>query len=98
MKRTDRNRRVAAVSAGTRQALPDREVIRAYLDEQWIVLLTTTRTAIRRTNRLMDVADRSGARDYDISEQDVRISWNSKDGLTWEPASAQVDIDSLTSY
>ena len=72
--------------------------MRTYLAEEWIVLLTTTRTHISRTNRLMEVADRSDVADYDINEQDVKISWNPQDGLTWEPVSAQVDIESLTSY
>jgi len=38
--RTDRDTRVAAISAGSRRALPDREVIHAYLNKQWTVLLT----------------------------------------------------------
>ncbi|HUT95279.1 MAG TPA: MBL fold metallo-hydrolase [Thermoguttaceae bacterium] len=49
-KRKESTARIAAISAGTRRALPDKEVIRAYLNEEWLVLLTTTRTTSRRAN------------------------------------------------
>ncbi len=90
--------RVAAISAGTRAALPDREVIRMYREEGWVVLVTTTRTRKATSNRLMDIVDRSGPPDCAITQQNVMISWNPKDGLVWEPDSAQVDAESLTLY
>jgi hypothetical protein len=97
-KRTNGAEQVAAISAGTRKALPDREVMRAYLDENWVVLLTTTRTEIRRPNYLMELADRSGAQTYAINRQDITIKWNSTDGLAWEPASARVEANDLDQY
>ncbi len=97
-KRHDHEARIAAISAGTRPALPDRVVIRMYREEGWIVLVTTTRTRKGTSNRLMDIVDRAGSPNCDITQQDVMISWNPKDGLVWEPGSAEIDAESLTLY
>lgn len=97
-KREGREDRVAAISAGTRKGLPDREVMRAYLDEEWVVLLTTTRTGTLRSNYLLEMADRSGVSGYTTGPQDIKISWDSKAGLKWEPLSARVDAGSLDLY
>jgi len=97
-KRKDSTARIAAISAGTRTALPDKEVMRAYLNEEWVVLLTTTRTANRRANYLMEIADRSDAAAYGISQQDITISWSPSQGLKWEPPNARVRSSALDLY
>jgi len=97
-KRKERTARIAAISAGTRRALPDKEVIRAYLNEEWVVLLTTTRTANRGANYLMEIADRSGVAAYDIRQQDISISWSPSQGLQWEPPDARVNPSALGLY
>ena len=97
-KRADRTECLAAISAGTRRALPDREVMRAYLSEEWVVLLTTTRTGKRRANYLMEVADRSAVAPHDVSQQDIAISWSPSQGLKWEPPNARVRSSTLDLY
>ncbi len=88
--------RVAAISAGTRRALPDREVIREYLDQKWVVMVTTSRIASARGNHLMNIADKSSR--SDSRQQDIRIRWTPSGGLSWEPSSACVGRDSLHLY
>lgn len=89
---------VAAISAGTRKGLPDRAVIRDYLEQQWIVLVTTSRKAHAEPNWLMDIADVTTARDYALEEHDIKASWKADEGVIWEPEAAVVDAHSLKAY
>ena len=50
--------RVAAISAGTRRGLPDERAIIDYLNENWLVLLTTTRRQRSVCARPMDIVNR----------------------------------------
>ena len=45
--------RVAGISAGTRTAIPDREVLREYLDNGWRVMATMRRVGGARVDRPM---------------------------------------------
>lgn len=95
---SDKSDRVAAISAGTRPGLPDREVLRAYLDGGWITLSTTTRTPRSSRGHLMDIADRSRNREFQAERHDISVRWSPKDGLTWEPKEARIGFEDLESY
>jgi beta-lactamase superfamily II metal-dependent hydrolase len=78
--------RVAAISAGTRDALPDRAVIQAYQEAGWAVALTTTRgighvRAEARGDRPMTLADRGPRRMGQVLEHLVRIDWDANPGI-----------------
>jgi beta-lactamase superfamily II metal-dependent hydrolase len=87
---------LAAISAGPFDALPDREVMRDYLQYGWTVLLTTKRgvpcrqLAVELSGRRQRVSEVQG--------QSIRITWQEDRGTRWEPAQARVCPDELPNY
>ncbi len=88
----------AAVSAGTRSCLPDREVLRDYLEHGWSVMATTTRGKKSRPSLPMTLADRGRPEVDDVEHFSVHISWSPSGGLQAEPAAARITLDDLMHY
>lgn len=87
---------VAAISAGTKsRVLPDREVLKDFLDGGWTVLLTNKRTTPRlpSDSPLTLSGMRKGANSFDVT-----ISWSDAEGLKWGPTDCQVNPEDLQSY
>ncbi len=90
---------VAAISVGTRWAtVPDREVIRGYLNRGWTVLATTKRVPRKRRDLALTLSGRTVGPLSDVQEQSITIKWTSRDGLTWAPDEAVVSHDDLPLY
>ena len=96
--------RLAAVSAGDRQALPDQRVLADYLENGWRVLLTRPR---RRpgvvgpvlTHLAIDLADRTRNQPAaPLRHHDIVIRWDSKDGLRFEPSTSEIKAAELANY
>ncbi len=82
---------IAAISAGRRAALPDREVMREYAESGWTVMVTTPRTSERPISRLIDLANRSRrSEEFVVSRHNIVVSWNADDGLSGRPPEAIV--------
>jgi beta-lactamase superfamily II metal-dependent hydrolase len=89
----------AAISAGTRAKLPDREVIRDYISEGWNVLLTTRRIGAGiGCDRPMTLANRGTKQLFQSVSQDVFVSWHSKSGIEFGPLEAVVSSEELSLY
>jgi beta-lactamase superfamily II metal-dependent hydrolase len=95
--------RVAAISCGTRAALPDREVIRQFQAGGWQVLATTTRRAAgapaaRRRDLPMQLADRSPPAPPAVKTQHVKISWSPNPDLKASPRHAVIRKGDLVHF
>ena len=91
--------RVAAISCGTRTALPDRQVIRNYLENGWIVLTTTRRKIEEVHNRPFELVNRRKTEtELLIETHDIIIEWTEEDNLGWRPAEAEIHIKDLENY
>jgi len=90
--------RLAVISAGTRPGLPHRTVLENYLDAGWTVLITTKRVGPVRGNSPLDLANRKGPPPADPDLKDIKISWNSRDGMNWEPTEATIQRSELSLY
>ena len=88
----------AVVSAGTRRALPDREVLRDYLKKGWLVMSTTTRGSNPGPDLPMTLADRGAVDRGDLSRHTIRLSWSPEGGLSAEPAAAKIGMEDLAEY
>lgn len=98
-KRAGRDGCCAAISAGTRARLPDREVIRDYLAEGWKVLLTTRRIGSDITfDRPMTMANRGASRSFKSTSHDVLVSWCSDKAIAYGPPGAVVSSEDLDLY
>lgn len=97
-KRKDRNDRFAVISAGERPKLPDREVIRDYLNEGWTVMSTTRRRRRPAFDRPMTLADRSGSTNPVFTSRTITLSWRSGASLSAAPADAIVSTADLDLY
>ena len=98
MKRPGTGGETAAVSAGIRRVLPDREVLRDYLANGWNVMATTTKGGTSETSLPMMLADRGAADEGDRVRHTIRLSWSPASGLSAEPAAAKVIMGDLTQY
>ena len=88
------SKRVAAISAGTRDALPDREVLKEYMSEGWTVMATTTRPRPARADSPLSLSNRNRRKDAAMKQHLVRISWSASGGLTFQPPEATLlEID-----
>jgi len=97
----------AVFSVGRRRVLPDREVLRAYLDKGWKVLATTTRhqsgvpapEESSRCRRAFTLAGKS-RRVPDVWRRHlVRLSWSSNpNGIDGEPPEAAIVHADLPNY
>jgi len=83
-------KRIAAISAGTRDALPDREVLREYMSEGWTVMATTTRPRTDRMDSPLLLANRNRRTGGSVKEHIVTISWSPSHGLTFQPPEATI--------
>jgi hypothetical protein len=91
-------RAIAAVSAGVREALPDRTVLAAYLEAGWDVVCTTIRGERRSAKALpMQLADRSAIQPGPQSHL-IRISWEPTAGVSVIPLEASVHSKDLHNY
>lgn len=93
------SRRIAAISAGTRNALPDREVLRDYISEGWTVVATTTRKLADRVDSPLFLAGRrrsdSGG---DTKQHLIRIHWSPSSGLEYGPPESTLGENDLPMY
>jgi beta-lactamase superfamily II metal-dependent hydrolase len=89
----------AAVSAGTRSCLPDREVLRDYLEQGWSVMATTTRSKRPSPSSLpLTLAGRGRPEVDAVGRFSVHISWTPAGGLLAEPAEARITPGDLEHY
>ena len=98
MKRPGTRGETAAVSAGIRRVLPDREVLRDYLANGWNVMATTKKGGSSETSLPMMLADRGAPDEGDRVRHTIRLSWSPASGLSAEPAAAKVIMGDLTQY
>jgi hypothetical protein len=89
---------VATISAGTRDGLPNADVLRDYLNEGWKVMVTTSKKAASRRNALMDIANRGGQGQYTAVENTIVVSWSMSTGLSAEPKDAEVHTEDIKMY
>jgi len=87
---------LATISAGAFDVLPDREVMRDFLQRGWTVLLTTKRVALGK-QFAVELSGRS-QRSIGVQSQNIRITWQEVHGTRWEPAEARVDVSELSNY
>jgi hypothetical protein len=88
---------IAAICSGADyEVLPDREVMREFLEQGWRVLLTCKRL-LPRKNSLIDAFGkvRLGAR---VQGQTVRVFWSGTGIPTWSPENAEVLRSELENY
>lgn len=97
-KRNDRNCCVAAVSAGQKSGLPDRVVLRKYLDAGWTVMLTTRRRATARSKRPGELADRSPPVVQSVETHNITITVTADGVVRHEPVEAVVETGNLVLY
>jgi beta-lactamase superfamily II metal-dependent hydrolase len=93
--------RVACVSCGTRRALPSREVLKAFHDEDWAVLVTTKRlpnSGGGRHDRALFLASASSPKQMPTTRNTLRIRWSSQRGLRWGPKVQTVLGEELVAY
>jgi beta-lactamase superfamily II metal-dependent hydrolase len=99
VKRSGNERRIAAVSAGERKVLPDKQVLQDFLAEDWCVVVTTTRKKRSVTsNRPMQLAGRGSSTSTRFDTQDIHIRWDARGGLTFEPLQARLNAKDLGNY
>lgn len=84
---------IAAVSTGSFEGLPDREVLADYLNHKWKVILTTKRIKARDQSLLYAFGEKSVVRKHDLC-----ITWSEELGLRWTPAEASLDDSELDAY
>ena len=97
-KRNDRKCCVAAVSAGHRPGLPDRVVLREYLDAGWTVMLTTSRRGAGRRKRPGELADRSPPAVQSFEIHNITITVTADGVVAYEPVTAVVQARDLVLY
>lgn len=98
MRRSGQGEQTGAVSSGTRPALPDREVLREYLQSGWSVMTTSTRVHRVAPSLPMTLADRPVSKGVDVVRHTIRLSWRPTGGLTGEPAAAKIGLSDLNRY
>ena len=90
--------RVAVISAGTRPGLPHCEVLRDYLREEWIVLITTKRNQCRTKSHPFEIAGRRRHVETKYESHDIQITWCPESGMTWNPIAARLAEDDCDEY
>ncbi|WP_435018532.1 hypothetical protein TA3x_000509 [Tundrisphaera sp. TA3] len=89
----------AIASAGTRRALPDREVLKDYMLNGWNVYATTTkRTPASPSSLPLMLANRGASPGVEITSQTIHVSWCKSNGLTINPSSAKIMLEDLIHY
>jgi beta-lactamase superfamily II metal-dependent hydrolase len=87
--------RIATVSAGERDALPDQRVLAAYLDAGWKVMLTTVRKSLRG-DRAVYLHVRHANQSYD--QRTIELLWKRDGQFSFGPNEAVVSKDDLEAY
>ncbi len=87
---------LAVISAGSFDVLPDREVMRDFLQAGWTVLLTEKR--ITRAPQLAVELSGRGRGGLGVRSQNIWITWREEQGTRWEPPEARVDREELSHY
>lgn len=91
-------KRIACISAGSRPTIPAQEVLRDYLDHNWVVMLTRKRGKAG-VNRPMQVSDRSETLGRGgVDSYNLTISWAGGANFKWRPAAARVRESELVHY
>ena len=80
MKARGRKKRVAVISAGTRKAIPDQNVIKDYLDSGWTVMVTTARKSYTYDRPVQ--LHLKGIKKDALSEKTIRLTLSSSGRLT----------------
>jgi hypothetical protein len=88
--------KVAAVSAGERATLPDRQVLAEYLDAGWTVMVTTTRKT-RRLDRAIYLHV-NPANHASFQQSTIQLNWNRDGDFSFGPSDAVVAKDDLAAY
>ena len=83
---------------GDETALPDREVLRDFLEEGWDVMATTTRGKNTGPSLPMTLANRGMLDQYDVRRFSLHLSWKPSTGLQVEPAAAKITLNDLIHY
>ncbi len=98
-KRNDRECCVAAVSVGERyDVLPDRAVLRDYLNAGWTVMLTTVRRGAARSNRPGGLADRGRPLVRSFEAHTITITVTADGVVEHSPEAAVVQTGDLVLY
>jgi beta-lactamase superfamily II metal-dependent hydrolase len=88
---------VAAISTGSFEVLPDREVLTEFIGHDWTVLLTTKRVSKRRQYGL-ELSGNPVDDKITVETQNITLKWSEDEGLLWSPASARVFAHELSNY
>lgn len=87
----------AVICSGTDFAvLPDREVMRDFLNNGWTVLLTRKRLRQSRCYALQAIGRATGG--LAVQAQAIRVGWSPAKGAEWSPESARVTAEDLANY
>jgi hypothetical protein len=88
---------VAAISAGRMDVLPDREVLKDFLTNNWTVLVTTKRLSHRKRYAL-ELFGENPNEYTDFQARNLIISWSDDGPLAWSPKEAQASLTEIDNY
>ena len=88
--------KIAAVSVGDRDALPDRAVLGDYLNTDWTVMVTTARKK-GRVDRAVDLHLRRDVETV-FDQNTIEIRWNKNGQMSFGPEAALVMENDLNAY
>ena len=88
---------VAAISAGRMRVLPDREVLKDFLNNNWTVLVTTKRVA-HRTRQALELFGRNPDEHTDFQARNLRITWSEDRHMEWSPEEAKISATEVDNY
>ncbi len=88
---------IAVICSGMEFAvLPDREVMRDFLNGGWTVLLTCRRVSHSRRYAVQAVG--RCVEDVSPRAQTIKVEWSPDNGVKWSPETARVTLDDLRHY
>ena len=88
---------VAAISAGRMGVLPDREVLKDFINNNWTVLVTTKRLA-QGTKYALEFFGQN-PNDYTYFQaSNLKITWSEDRQLEWSPEEAQISLPEIENY
>ena len=88
--------KVAAISAGQRDALPDRHVIEEYVNAGWSVLTTTTRKGPPK-NRVADLHFKRTS-PTTFQESTIALLWQDDGTFLFQPNTSAIGKDDIAAY
>ena len=92
------NLAMAVASADMRGPLPDREVLREFLQIGWSVMSTTSKRTKKRPSLPMTLANRGTDDEAEVFRNTIKISWDSENGMSAEPDGARIRAEDLDHY